>query len=89
MQTITKRHLRVASKKRAERQRRTFMWLSLLIGVSFVGLATGLSLIYQEDISDPHAGMRCVQFEENEEGFEECVKWEREKTTRSKIIQQQ
>lgn len=88
MLTITKGHLRSARKKRAERKRKTAVRLTLLAGVGFVSLATGLSFFYAEDTKDPYAGMRCLQMQENEAGFEECIKWEREKTTRSKVVQQ-
>ena len=89
MPTITKRQLRAARKKRAEHKRKMMAWITLLGGACFIVLATGLSFYFSEDSHDAHAGMRCVQLQENEEGFEECIRWEREKTYRSKIVGQE
>lgn len=88
MPTVTMKHLRSARKKRAEQRRKMVIGAALLFGTSLILLVTVLAFINREKADNPYKDLRCVQLKENSEGFEECVKWEREKTIRSRIVVQ-
>jgi hypothetical protein len=75
MPTITQSHLRTARKKRAERRKRMIFGAMVLLGAAFILLGSALTFIYPKETSDHYDNLRCVQLKENDEGFEECVKW--------------
>ncbi len=58
----------------------------VLLGAAFILLGSALTFIYPKETSDHYDNLRCVQLKENDEGFEECVKWERAKTRRSRVV---
>ena len=87
MPVITSRHLRRAKRKRKHRLKRN---LQFLAGAAAIFVVVGLWYFSPaEKTPDLHKNMRCISYMADKDDVEQCIKWERQKTSRSKVVDKQ